>query len=194
MDGSELFAKCLEQATAIVKQVRTDQLVNATPDTDWNVRDLAHHMLYELSWVPAMVEGLTIDEVGDKYEDELFDEDGGDLIANWERAASKADQAVLMADLEEVAHVSYGDISIENYLYQIGGDLLIHAWDLAKGIGFPIQFDPAVAQEIYEHTLPQQANMKASGLFASPIDVPNTADLQTRLLGLFGRRADWQAS
>jgi hypothetical protein len=35
--------------------------------------------------------------------------------------------------------------------------------------------------------------MVESCLFAPPIEVPESADLPTRLLALFGRRADWRS-
>jgi hypothetical protein len=35
--------------------------------------------------------------------------------------------------------------------------------------------------------------MAASDQFAPALDVPESADLQTKLLALFGRRADWRA-
>src|SRR5678816_4317040 len=98
MDGAELFEKCLEQATAIIKQVRPEQMGNATPDTEWNVRDLAEHMLYELSWVPDLIAGRTIEEVGDKYEGDLIDDGALDLSVKWEQAATKAYLAVTDAD------------------------------------------------------------------------------------------------
>jgi uncharacterized protein (TIGR03086 family) len=193
MDGSELFAKCLEQATAVVKQVREADMANATPCTEWNVRDLAGHMLYELTWVPEIIAGRTIDEVGNKYEGDLFDDDAQDLIVQWERAAARADRAVMEVDPEATAHLSYGDVSVDDYLQEIGTDLLVHAWDLAKGVGQPLRLDPSAAQAIFARSGPRRSSMVESGLFAPPIEVPESADLPTKLLALFGRRADWRS-
>jgi uncharacterized protein (TIGR03086 family) len=194
MDGSELFAKCLEQATAVVKQVRDVDMANTTPCTEWNVRDLAGHMLYELAWVPEIIAGRTVDEVGNKYEGDLFDDDAQDMIVQWERAAARADRAVMEVDPEGTAHLSYGDVSVDDYLQEIGADLLVHAWDLAKGVGQPLRFDPAAAQAVFARTKPRRPALAESGLFGPAIDVPASADLQTKLLALFGRRADWRAN
>ena len=192
MDGADLFNACLAQATLVIKQIRPEQMANATPDSEWSVRDLVTHMLYELSWVPDLIAGATIEEVGTKYDGDLVGEDDIDLSIRWQMAADKAEMAVNEADLDEVAHVSYGNVTIDEYLTQAAGDQLIHAWDVGRAIGVPISFNPMIAQEIYDLTLPQRDKLQASGLFAAAIDVPKDSSIQVKLLGLFGRAADWR--
>ena len=36
-----------------------------TPDTEWDVSDLARHVIREQQWVPPLLDGKTIEEVGD---------------------------------------------------------------------------------------------------------------------------------
>jgi uncharacterized protein (TIGR03086 family) len=194
MDGADIFKAALEQATTVVKQVRPDQFANDTPDTEWNVRDLISHMLYELSWVPDVVAGKTISDVGSEYEGDLIGDSDLDLSVTWQEAADKAEMATDEADLEETAHLSYGDVSIEDYLRQAGTDQLIHAWDLGKAIGLPVAFDSAIVQAVYDDILSKKGTMAQSGLFADPLDVPDSASLQIKLLGVFGRDADWTAT
>jgi hypothetical protein len=40
-----------------------------------DVRTLVHHLLYEQRWVPPMFEGLTIEQVGDRFEGDLMGDD-----------------------------------------------------------------------------------------------------------------------
>jgi uncharacterized protein (TIGR03086 family) len=194
MDGADIFKSGLLLATTVVKQVRPDQFANDTPDSEWNVRDLIGHMLNELCWVPAMLAGSTIDEVGDRYDGDLIGDTDTDLSVTWQEAADKAETATDEADLEDTAHLSYGDVTNEEYLRDEGIDQLIHAWDLGKSIGVPVHFDVVTAQIVYDTVLPKQAMLAQSGLFAKPLTVPDTADLQTRLLALFGRDAGWVAT
>lgn len=189
LDASELFVEALAQATAVVKQVRNDQFALETPDSEWHVRDLAGHMLYELSWVPEVLAGKTIEEVGDVYEDDLFVTDT-DLMVAWERAAHLAETAAQEADPEDTVHLSYGDSTAETYLRDAATDQLIHAWDLGQAIGFSVTFEPALAEAIYEHI--KDADLQSSGLFAPRIDVPDDADLQTKILALTGRSSNWR--
>lgn len=193
MESEELFTACLEQATMVVKQVLPQHFANTTPDTEWNVRDLVGHMLYELSWVADIVAGKTIEEVGAAYDDLLGDEDSAeDLSTLWETAASRAEQAIAGADPDETAHLSYGEVTIEEYLREAAGDQLIHAWDLGKAIGVKVEFDPAVAQEVYDNTKPKETSLRSSSLFGPEIKVAKDASIQARLLGLFGRDSNWR--
>jgi uncharacterized protein (TIGR03086 family) len=189
MDGAQLFRRALEQATALVGGVRPSQLGLATPCREWDVRALASHMLYELSWIPDLTRGATIAEVGDRYDGDLV---GGDLVASWRRAADAALIAVDRCDPVAIAHLSYADVSNDAYLRQVGADELIHSWDLGSATGALVRFDPELAEAVYENTLPDVKGMKASGLFAPPVPVPENADPQRRLIALFGRDPGWQ--
>jgi uncharacterized protein (TIGR03086 family) len=189
MDGSELFRRALEQATALIEGVSPSQFGLATPCTEWDVRMLANHMLYELSWVPDLVLGATLADVGDRYDGDLI---GDDLASSWHEAADAALIAVDRCDPTAIAHLSFADVSNDSYLLQTGGDQLIHSWDLGMAIGARVRFDPELAEAVYENTLPGAQGMQASGLFAPPVPVPEDADAQTRLVGLFGRDPGWR--
>ena len=194
MDAAELFTKCLAQATLVVKQVRPDHYANPTPDADWTARDLVEHMITELSWLPDLLEGQTIGEVGDKYDADFIDDTVSDLSVVWQNAADRADAAVLDVDPEEVAHLSYGDVSVENYLEQAASDQLIHAWDLAEAIGMSVVFDVDVISVVTAYANRNQSNMAGSGMFGAPLSVDATATAQTKLLALFGRSTRWAES
>jgi len=189
MDGAQIFRRALEPATALVEGVRASQLRLATPCTEWDVRALVGHMLYELSWVPDLVLGSTIAEVGDRHDGDLI---GDDLVASWRRAAHAALIAVGRCGPAAIAHLSYADVTNDAYLRQVGADELIHSWDLGAATGAPVLFDPELAEAVYENTLPGAKGLLASGLFAPPVPVPGDADPQTRLVALYGRDPGWQ--
>jgi uncharacterized protein (TIGR03086 family) len=189
MDEKELFKRAMAQATKVVSQVSTADYKLSTPDTEWNVRRLLKHMLYELSWTADIVRGATIAEVGDKYDGNLI---GGNLTAAWRVAAKAAGQAIDRCDLSMVAHLSYADKTVAEYLKEAASDQLIHSWDLGMAIGQKVDFDPAITQLIYDDTLPNASTMSATGLFAPVVKVADDASLQTKLLALYGRDSGWQ--
>ena len=86
-------------------------------------------------------------------------------------------------------HLSYGDVPAEDYLTQLTGDFVVHAWDLARGIGADDRLDPELVTFVYDTAEPMADAFAASGMFAPRVDVSEDADAQTRLLALFGRRA-----
>ena len=67
-------------------------------------------------------------------------------------------------------------------------DVSIHSWDLARGIGADETLDAELVVLVYERMLPHVAELEASGMFGKPIEVPDDAPLQTKLL-VVGRRA-----
>lgn len=184
MDPKSLFKQALEQATATAKCVEARHFKNSTPCTEWDCRTLLNHMLYELAWVPDLLEGKTVKQVGDKYDGDLL---GKNHVKNWQQAADKAIEAVNKAKLEQKVHLSYGDVTAEHYVNEIGGDLLIHSWDLDQSLKCSLVIDPELAQAIYDNIKPRQKEFAASGLFGKPFDVPEDARLQTKLLAIVGR-------
>jgi uncharacterized protein (TIGR03086 family) len=190
MKAKDIFEVALATATTFIDQIEPDDYQRSTPNSEWNVRRLAGHLLYELCWVRDMVAGKTIDEVGTAYDGDLL---GNAPAANWHASAESARVAVQAANLKSTVHTSAGDIPVEEYLMQISLDLLVHAWDLAKGLDVTIQLDPAACKAVYEYITPHAASWQEGGFFARPVTVPKNADVQTKLIALTGRDPDWSA-
>ena len=186
MNVKLLFGICLAQATDVVTRVEPSQFDQPTPDTEWDVRQLAGHMLSELSWLPDLLTGQTVEAVGTKYDGDLI---GSDLAGNWQTRADLASAMVAGVKLDQIVHLSYGNFPAEHYIHEQANDQLIHAWDLGTAIGVDVKFDQAVATELYRAAWPRRDQLAASGLFAPALSVPDSADIQTKLLALFGRRA-----
>lgn len=190
VDAKKLFLEALTQATVIIDQVDPADFLKPTPNTEWNVRKLASHMLYELCWVSDILSGKTIDEVGTVYDGDLIGPHG--LEANWHAAAQMAKDALSECKTQQIVHLSAGDVPAETYLRQIGTDLLIHAWDLGEAIGQSVQFDPEVAEAVYEYLQEYAPAMHAAGLFGQPIETPEDTSVQIKVLALSGRPIEWR--
>jgi len=161
-----------------------------TPDTDWEVHDLLRHITYEMAWTADIVQGKTIAEVGDKYDGGLL---GGNPVETWQDYEAITRAAVEACDENSVAHLSYADKTVGEYLVEAANDQLVHAWDLGQAIGVPVRFDEAVAQKLYDEARIRKDELAESGLFARPVEVPETAAPQIKLLALLGRPESWKA-
>lgn len=191
MDSKILFTRVLDQVTECVLAIDIKQLDNATPCTEWNLRQLLNHMVYELLWVPDMLAGKTVAQVGTKYDGDVL---GDRLQTSWQDAADAAQEAVEKADRDATVHLSYADKPAEAYIAEMAMEVLVHGWDVCQALSFSLLFEPDVAQAVYENTLPRKKEYAESGLVGTPIDVPDDAAVEVKLLGLLGRPAEGLAA
>jgi uncharacterized protein (TIGR03086 family) len=186
MNTPELHARATAEFDRRVKAIGADQWHQPTPCSDWDVRTLVNHLVYENHWTRPLLDGATIEEIGDRFEGNLL---GDEPKAAWEASAKEATAAVGRAGaMERTVHVSYGDIPGEEYAFQLFTDLLIHGWDLARGIGSDDSLDPELVEACYERIKPQEDMLKSSGLYGPKVEPPRDADRQTQLLAVVGRR------
>lgn len=70
-----------------------------------------------------------------------------------------------------------------------GFDLVVHGWDLASSQGTPTTFTDADMDAMEQAFVGFGDHAYDDGVFKQPVDVPEDADRQTRLLARMGRRA-----
>jgi uncharacterized protein (TIGR03086 family) len=189
-DLVDLHGRCGQRFAALVAGVRPEQWHDDTPCSEWDVRALVHHLLYEQVWVPPVFEGLTMEQVGNRFEGDLMGDDSstwpGLLASSVEEAHAVVAQP---GALERTVHLSFGDASGHEYVMQLTADLAVHSWDLARATGQRDTLDPdAVALLLpwTDATIDLWAEM---GLFGPRIDTGSDASDDIRLLGVVGRKA-----
>ncbi|MER7756157.1 TIGR03086 family metal-binding protein [Kitasatospora sp. NPDC097643] len=179
------YAEALAAFDERVRLIAPGQWGDTTPCADWSVRDLVNHITGEQLWVPELLMGATISEVGGRFDGDVL---GDDPIAAWTSAAEAARTAFAVPGATELTvHLSFGDVSGQSYLDQLTADLVVHAWDLAEGI----RQHTRLPDELVDYALGEvggYGDLSASGLFDPPLPVPADASPQTRLLALTGRR------
>jgi uncharacterized protein (TIGR03086 family) len=186
MDAVDYFARTLAFHTGLIHSVG-DKWSNATPDDEWDVRALENHVVGELLWMPPLIEGSTIAEVGDRFDGDVL---GDAPIATWDAAAAEANAAVAGPDAAtRTVHLSFGDFPGADYFDQVGSDLLIHGWDLARGIGADETMPADLVAYCAVWFTNWQEGYRGAGVIAEAPPVPDDADEQTRLLAAFGRKA-----
>jgi uncharacterized protein (TIGR03086 family) len=149
-----------------------------------------HHLLYEQRWTRPVLEGMTIEEVGDRFEGDLMGADASAWPGLLGSAIEEAHEAVAEAGaLDRTVHLSFGDVSGEEYVTQLTADLAVHAWDLARATGQDDTLDPDAVALLLPWTEANAHLLSASGMFGSQIDLGSNAPQDVQLLGLLGRKA-----
>jgi uncharacterized protein (TIGR03086 family) len=190
-DVGSLFARAVEEFQARVRAVGDDCWDRPTPCAEWDVRALTNHVVGEQRWVVPLLDGRTIDQVGDALD--------GDLLGSAPREeadiAAKAAVAAMSEPgaLDRTVHLSFGDTSAEEYAWQLIADHLIHAWDLAVAVGA----DPRLDAELVKRTAQWWENWedayRGAGAIADRVPVAPHASRQDQLLASFGRDPSWSA-
>ncbi len=185
MEVVELHRRATESFGERVAVVRDDQWHLPTPNADWDVRQLVNHVVSEQRWAPELLAGRTIDEVGDRLAGDLL---GDDPRAAWEESAKAALATVCQPGAtERTVHLSFGDSSAEEYLRELSADLLVHGWDLARGVGADEWLDPELVTKVAGWFTERESMYRRAGVIAPRVEVPSDVDAQTRLLAAFGR-------
>lgn len=184
-----LIDSALTALTSTVVDVPANGWDNPTPCTDWTVRDVLNHVTAEHLWVPHLLRGETIADVGDRYDGDVL---GDDPVASWEAAATASADAFRDADLGAPVHVSFGDIPTEEYAEQMLIDLAVHRWDIQRGAGVGAGMDGAVVEHITPIATAMVEQFADAGIFAAPVET-DSEYAHDQLLARLGRDPFWKA-
>lgn len=186
MDPSELHRRTVEEWQRRVLAVG-DDWSRPTPCEEWDVHALVNHVVGEELWTPPLVDGGTMEEVGDRFDGDVL---GDDPVAVATRAAAEAVAAVERRVPEHgIVHLSFGDAPIEEYVMQLSADHLVHGWDLAAATGQDRSLDPDLVRTVAEWYAEREQMYRDAGAVGPAPAVGD--DPQSRLLGAFGRDPSW---
>ncbi len=187
MDLVEQHRRAMAEFDRRVQQLTEDRWHVDTPCEEWDARTLVNHLVVEQLWVPHLLSGATLEQVGDRFDGDQL---GDDPVGAWTRAAGPAREAVGTAGaLDRTVHTSMGELPASEYVTQLTMDLAIHAWDLARALEIDDTLDAELVGELHRVWAPRADELSGSGLFAPAIEVGADADPQTRLLAELGRDA-----
>jgi uncharacterized protein (TIGR03086 family) len=187
MDIVELFGRACGEFDRRVTMVQPDQWDHFTPCSDWDVRALVNHVTVEDLWVPPLLKGSTIEQVGDRFDGDQL---GDDPQASWRQAYTEATEAAAsLESVDSAVHVSRGDIPARDYLMEVAADNLVHSWDLAIAVGADSGLDAELVGVVADWFVGMEESFRASGAIGERPSVADDADAQTRLLAMYGRTA-----
>ena len=187
MDVNTLYHRSVEHFADRVNAVTVDQWQDPTPCTEWTVRDLVNHVTYENLWTVPLMEGATIEEVGDQFEGDVL---GGDPIGSALAAARAAVQSVAtQLPLGGTVQLSFGETPREEYAMQLAADHVVHGWDLAAATGGDTRIDPHLVHALTEWFDDREPGYREAGAISAR--GPLTGQPQHDLLSRFGRDAHW---
>lgn len=185
MELVDAHGRAMDVFDRTVRRIGPGDWDSPTPCTEWNVRALVNHLVYDQLWVPDLLAGKTIAEVGDAHDGDRL---GDDPLRAWTES-SRAARAAFVAPgaLDRTVHLSYGDEAAAEYGWQLTLDLAVHGWDLATALGVRAEMGDELASALLSYVEPQLDAWSGSSWFGEPVPAPEGADTETRLVSLLGR-------
>ena len=165
MNEPAVFILADQTLLSVVEQIRDDQWDMVMPawfqrspsQQNVTLREIINNHAHDDAWVPAMLAGKTMAEVGAA----TFDGDllGADPKASFAAIVAKAVQAATGFDqLDRTVHCSFGDYPAREYFWQINGFRALHARDIAKVIGVNDQLPAELVQGSGRRSRPSPRN------------------------------------
>ncbi|MEU6090347.1 TIGR03086 family metal-binding protein [Streptomyces sp. NPDC047085] len=142
-DPRPFYIRATEQAAALIKTVRPEQLDRPTPCTEFDVRGLLSHVVGGTRRIAVVGEGgdgLALEPVAEGVADDgwpaAYDEVRVRVLKAWE-----ADERMTTA-----VRVPWGEVPGHAALSGYVMEIVTHTWDLAESLGHPLELDPELAE------------------------------------------------
>ncbi|MDQ1710310.1 MAG: hypothetical protein QOG49_1695 [Frankiaceae bacterium] len=186
MDVVELHRRAVDYFTTQVDAVPDDKWDAPSTCAEWTVRDLVNHVTAEDLWMPPLLAGRTIADVGAAYDGDVL---GADPKRSYAEAAADALAAARVPGaMQATTHLSFGDFPGSEYAMQLFADHLIHGWDLARSSGADDTLDPELVSACADWFAEREEPYRQGGVIGPRPAEGSTGDAQTDLLAAFGRR------
>ncbi|MFF8428531.1 MULTISPECIES: TIGR03086 family metal-binding protein [unclassified Streptomyces] len=143
IDPRPVYTRATEQAAALIKTVRPDQLDGPTPCTEFDVRALLSHIVGGTRRIAVVGEGgdgLAMHPFADGVADDgwaaAYDEVRVRVLKAWE-----ADER-----MTSPVRVPWGEVPGHAALSGYVMEIVTHTWDLSEALGHPAELDPELAE------------------------------------------------
>ena len=173
----------------VIDQISATDLDQPAPE-EWttakigSVRGVVAAHTSDEAWVPDVLAGKTINEVGTVWKGDLS---GGDPVASYDHYNDLATAAASQPLAEgQVAHLSYGDYPVAVFLQHTSFYRGFQAPLIAKLLDIPFVMSDELIDLLWGAVEPQLDDLRAIGVFGPAVDVPDDASRETRLLGITG--------
>jgi uncharacterized protein (TIGR03086 family) len=182
MDPIERIERATKHASKAVHGVKADQLDQATPCSEFDVRALLNHMLGGLEMLRTAAEG------GESKMPE-GDQFGADPGKEYDERAAKLVDAVRQAGtLERTWKMPFGELPGQMMASIAFVEHVTHGWDLAKATGQDTTIPDDLIAECRGVVEPTDAMWRMDGVLKDKLEVPGSASATERYAAFMGRQ------
>ncbi|MER6735409.1 TIGR03086 family metal-binding protein [Streptomyces puniciscabiei] len=186
-DPRPVYTRATEQAAALIKTVRPEDLAAPTPCSEFDVRALLGHIVGGTRRIAVVGEGgdgMAVEPAAHGVADDgwaaAYDEVRVRVLKAWESDAR----------MTSPVRVPWGEVPGHAALSGYVMEIVTHTWDLAEAIGHPLELDPELAGfalATARTVLPDSRPRDAETPFDDRRESPETAGAYEQLAAWLGR-------
>jgi uncharacterized protein (TIGR03086 family) len=176
----ELLERALDQAGTIITRIRPDQASLPTPCTEFDVRALVNHLVFDMQMFAYNIGGGKHGEPND----DLIGSDWNDAYA---AARVALEDAWREKGVEGTVKGRLGELPATWAVGQHLADVSVHSWDLATATHQSTRLDQEVARVSLDWARGALKPEYRGTAFGPEVEVPENAPIYERLVGFFGR-------
>jgi uncharacterized protein (TIGR03086 family) len=183
MDAIERIERATALASEKVGNVKADQLGDATPCSEFDVKALLRHMIGGLDM-------LTTAAAGGKAEMPAEDliPDGADVSAMYDERRAKLLETIKGAGvLDKTWEMPFGQMPGKMMAGIAFMEHVTHAWDVAKATGQDTELPGELVKECSEVVTPMDAMLRMPGVCGPAIEAHDGATETEKLMAFLGR-------
>ncbi len=179
---AEEYREIAGRFTDLVEGVPDEQTwARQSPVAEWKARDVVRHLV---EWFPGFLAGgagITLPQ-GPDVDD--------DPVAAWQ-TMSKGVQAVLddpASQTRMLVNPHIGEVPVPKAISNFfTGDVFMHTWDLARATGQDETLDPRRCALLLGGLQAYDDVLRSSGQYGPKVEMPDDADVQSKLIAFIGR-------
>lgn len=178
-DPVTLISRAMPISERVVSAIKSEQMSDATPCPDWDVRALVEHFTMTLGASASAVSGAPSTAAADDVK-----------VANREAAQAAAAAMRQPGALEKTYRMPWGETPGQILASLLFMETMIHTWDLAKATGQDTNLDPelcAAALAMGREMLTAALRNPEQG-FGPEVTVAADAPVCDRFAAFFGRQ------
>lgn len=195
------LAPAARQVKSLLANVSDDQLGAPTPCEEVSVGDLLDHLLgLTVAFRDAATKSIDLPPPGGDRTQGPGRPSANNLPDDWRDLLSRRLDDLVAAWRDPEAWqgmTAAGGLALPGHVAGLVAldELVLHGWDLARGVGQPFECDPASTEACFRFTSAASEpgrEAEREGLFGPVVEVPDGAPLFDRALGLSGRDPSWR--
>ena len=175
-----------EEFEQTLRRVGDQQWGLPTPCSEWNVYEVANHVVAAGDYFMALLQGTSKEDALERLL--VADVLQPDPVSAFVAQRPSLARVQLPDALERIGHHVIADMTGAQLLHGCVAETTVHAWDIANATFNEQQVDPQLAELVFTTFHQLSPIFVANGFAAPAVDISADAPVLARLIALSGRR------